>query len=139
MSLALAATIGGSIVVAGLAAVLAHHFTSRRDLANRRAELRTRYLLDAYRVIADTIHRDLNRSAEDARAFERGLADIQLLGSDAQATMAAGLGQAITAQGEADPAPLLRSLRDDLRQELSLEPLAGDPLHVRVVSRKTSP
>jgi hypothetical protein len=130
---ALALTILGSLFVAAVAAVLAHRFTSRRDLANRRRELRTEYLLNAYRAVSNAIGRDLQGSPDDARAFERGLADIQLLGSKDQAQMAVKLGRDMTEGGEADPEPLLRSLRDDLREELDLERLSTGVKQTRIV------
>lgn len=77
----LTVTILGSLCVAAIAAVMAHRFTSRRDLANRRKDLRTQYLLSAYRAVSASMNRDLRQSAQDARALEQGLSDIQLLGS----------------------------------------------------------
>jgi hypothetical protein len=128
----LALTIVGSICAAAIAAVLAHRLTSRRDQMNRRNDLRVQYLLTAYRTIADTSHRD-PAVAETAHAFERGLADIQLLGSKEQAGMAVVIGEALAENGDAGMDGLLLSLRDDLRDELRLEPLIQPPSHVRVV------
>jgi hypothetical protein len=91
-------------------------------------------LLSAYRTIADTAHRDLDPVSENVRAFEQGLADIQLLGSVEQAEMAAAIGKEMAAKGGAGLDGLLLSLRDDLRAELKLEPITTRPLHIRVVS-----
>jgi len=128
----LALTIFGSIATAAIAAVLAHRLTSRRDQMNRRNDLRVQYLLTAYRAIADTSHRDL-AVAETARAFERGLADIQLLGSKEQAGMAVAIGKALAENGDAGMDDLLLSLRDELRDELRLDSLIHPPSHARVV------
>lgn len=57
-------TIVGGIVVAAIAAVLAHRLTSQRDQANRQSALRVKYLLGAYRVVADVAHRDLDPTAD---------------------------------------------------------------------------
>lgn len=95
---------------------------------NRRGDLRVQYLLTVYRTIADTSHRHLG-VAETARAFERGLAEIQLLGSKEQAEMAVAIGKALAENGDAGMNDLLLSLRDELR----LEPLTEPPFHVRVV------
>lgn len=46
-------TIMGGLLAAACTAVLAHRFTSRRDLINRRSHLRIQYLLSAYRAIAN--------------------------------------------------------------------------------------
>jgi hypothetical protein len=127
-------TILGGVFAAAVAAVLAHRLTSRRDQTNRRNDLRVEYLVGAYRVIADTSHRDLDPGAEHVRAFEQGLSDIQLLGSRVQAEMAVLVSKQLAATGSADLDDLLLSLRDDLREELQLEPLTQMPFHVRVIS-----
>lgn len=132
--MALALTILGGVAAAAIAAVLAHRLTSQRDQANRRSDLRIEYLLGAYRTLADTAHRDLDPNAEHVRAFERGLADIQLLGSPDQAAMAVRVGHQLATEGGADLDDLFLSLRDDLREELDLEPLPKSPVHVRVTS-----
>jgi hypothetical protein len=130
----LALTIIGGICAAAIAAVLAHRLTSRRDQTNRRNDLRVQYLLDAYRAVADTSHRDLDPGSAHVRTFEQGLADIQLLGSKEQAEMAVVIGNALAENGEAVMDDLLLSLRDDLRGELKLEVLPQPPSHIRVVS-----
>jgi hypothetical protein len=129
----LALTIVGGICAAAIAAVLAHRLTSRRDQVNRRNDLRVEYLLSAYRVLADTSHRDLDSGSAHVRTFEQGLADIQLLGSEQQAEMAVAIGKSLAENGEARLDGLLLSLRDDLRGELKLEPLSRQPFHIRVV------
>lgn len=115
-----------------MASVLTHLLTSRRDLANRRRELRVEYLLSAYRTMADTPERPLYRGSLDARGFEKAVADIQLLGSRRQAELATELARTMASDGQADPAPLLLLLRDDLREEMSLEALSDKPIHLRI-------
>lgn len=115
-----------------LASVLTHLLTSRRDLANRRRELRVEYLLSAYRAIADSPERGLYQESLDARAFEKAVADIQLLGSKRQVELATELAREMAAESRADPDSLLRLLRDDLRREMSLEALSEKPIHLRV-------
>lgn len=131
-------TIIGGLLAAALTAVLAHRFTSRRDLSNRRSQMRIQYLLTAYRNVADTAFRDLEGSHQDARAFEEGLSDIQLLGSRPQAEMARHIALQMGSAGEADLDDLLLSLRNELREVLGLERLQGNPVHTRVVLRGES-
>lgn len=121
-----------ALASAGLASVLTHLLTSRRDLANRRRELRVEYLLSAYRTMADSPERDLYRGSPDARAFEKAVADIQLLGSRQQVELATELAREMATESRADPDPLLRLLRDDLRREMTLEALSGKPTHLRI-------
>lgn len=126
-------TIMGGLLAAACTAVLAHRFTSRRDLINRRGHLRIQYLLSAYRAIANMANRDLGSSYRDARAFEEGLTDIQLLGSRPQAEMARHIAYLMASIGEASLDDLLLSLRAELREVLGLERLQGSPVHTRVV------
>jgi hypothetical protein len=133
-SMALALSILGGVIAAAVAAVLAHRLTSRRDQANRRSDLRVGYLLGAYRTLADTAHRNLDPAGEHVRSFEQGLADIQLLGSEDQAAMAVRVAQQLATEGHAEFDDLLLSLRDDLREELALDPVPGTPLHMRITA-----
>lgn len=129
----LAITILGGIAAAAVAAVLAHRFTSRRDVANRRSDLRIEYLITAYRTLVDVVHRDLPPGSADARAFEKGIADIQLLGSSKQVEMALGVAEEMSTQGGAGLEDLLVLLRNDLREELQLESMDKPPMHLRMV------
>jgi len=123
-----------SIGTAAIAAFLTHRLTSQRDQMNRRSDMRTQYLLAAYRALADTSYRDLGGGSAYIQAFEQGLADIQLLGSKRQAEMAIDIARALAEDGKAKLDDLLLSLRDDLRSELRLEPLAQAPFHLRIDS-----
>jgi hypothetical protein len=128
----LAITILSGITAASIAAVLTHRLTSLRDLANRRSELRIRYLLDAYRSFADTAHRPLIPDSGDTRRFEQALADVQLLGSDQQAATAAAIAKTLADDRAANLDDLLLSLRDDLRRELALCPISAPPVQLRI-------
>jgi len=87
----------------------------------------------AYRAIANMANRELGDSYREARAFEEGLADIQLLGSRPQAEMARHIAYTMATKGEASLDELLLSLRDELRAVLGLERLQGNPVHTRFV------
>jgi type II secretory pathway pseudopilin PulG len=143
VTLALFFTILGSLVVAAIgafvAAIFAHRYTSQRDQANRRNDLRVEYLLTAYRSISDAISRTHYPDSPDARALEKGLSDIQLLGSGRQVGMVLEVIQEITSNGEVEPDGLLRSLRDELRDELGLEPVSNKPIQLRVVAKPPDP
>lgn len=132
LAMTLALTILGGIAAASLAAYLTHYLTSRRDLRKRRAELRTEYLLGAYRAIASATRPDLAANGEDARALEQGLEDIQLLGNVEQIEIAVGVIEAMANGGEASPDDLLQALRGELRAELDLETVEAVPRHLRI-------
>lgn len=54
------------------------------------------------------------------------------MGSRQQVELATELARAMATESRADPDPLLRLLRDDLRREMSLEALSGKPIHLRI-------
>ncbi len=124
----LALTILGGVAAAAVAAVLAHRLTSQRDQATRRSNLRIEYLLGAYRALADVAHRDLDPATERVQAFEQGLADIQLLGSEEQAAMAIRVGRQLAAERRADFDDLLLSLRMTSGKSLTSSHLLRPPL-----------
>ena len=97
--------------------------------------MRIEYLLSAYRSLADASNRELQGSSNDARAFEQGLEDIQLLGSGEQAGEAVQVARAMASGGGASTDELLRMLRDDLREELDLPALADSPVHLRIIEK----
>lgn len=86
----------------------------------------------AITIAADVTHRSLAPGSDNAQKFEQGLADIQLLGTKTQAEMAVAIGKSLSENGEAMLDELLLSLRDDLRDELKLEPLFQPPVHIRI-------
>jgi hypothetical protein len=126
------------IVAGAVVAVLTDRLTSRRDQANRRSEMRIDYLVSAYRSLADASNRGLQGSSRDARAFELALEDIQLLGSGAQAAKARELATVMASKGGASTDDLLKTLRDDLREELGLPALADPPIHLRIEEKPGS-
>ncbi len=103
----------------------AHRFASARDRQNKKRDLRTSYLIDAYRRLESAGTRPL--CAQTAAAFESAIADIQLLGTVEQVRLAQEFASQFAGQGSASLDPLLESLRRDLRSELKLEEIA-DPI-----------
>ena len=110
-----------SAVVIIVGWIVAHRLNVRRDTLAKRRDLRVQYLLDAYRRLEDAANRPIDALPEAKRAFESAVSDIQLLGTRAQIdALLAYLNQHIR-EGGANIDPVLKLLRDDLREELSLE------------------
>ncbi|HKF81877.1 MAG TPA: hypothetical protein VKB23_02810 [Solirubrobacterales bacterium] len=130
-----ALTFLGGLVAGAFVALLTHRFTSRRDHAKRRSEMRIQFLLGAYRALADASNRGLHGSTSDARVFEQALEDIQLLGSRAQAQKAKRVAEVMASEGGASTDDLLTTLRNDLRAELGLSALADPPVHLRIIDQ----
>lgn len=113
-------------IVIGIAGwYVVHYLTSRRDRVQRRRQLSTEHLINAYRVLTNEIsHR--SESKERSTKLENILSDIQLFGSFEQVELARALADKVAAGGEFQLDPLINSLRNDLRRQLRLQPVQGN-------------
>jgi hypothetical protein len=119
--------------VAILGWAVAHWLQAERDERNKRREVRLTFLLDAYRRLEAGASRGAIHDSKFADAFESAIADIQLLGTLRQSTMAKELARSIAArEPETSAGPLLLSLRDELRRALDLESVGEAPIHFRL-------
>jgi hypothetical protein len=105
-------------VLAFLGKVFGQALNGRRELDNRRRELRVQFLVDAWR----NLQRAARRADGDEGRLDQALADIQLFGTPSQAEKAATLARSIN-ELRSDTTTLddlLEVLRADLRDELRL-------------------
>jgi hypothetical protein len=124
-------TILTSVVLAFLGSLLAYVTTIRRDRVAKRRDLRTQYLLEAYRRLEGAGNR-AEPSTDAVKALESAVADIQLLGSVEQAVIARAFALEFAKNGTAPLDPLLESLRSDLRKELSLPAVKEGIVYLRI-------
>lgn len=124
-------TVVASAVLALLGWFVGYFSTVRRDRLTKRRDLRTQYLLDAYRRLEGAGNRS-KPSPEDKKALESAVADIQLLGSKEQVHLAREFALQFARSGHASLDPLLESLRLDLRQELALPILNEGITYLRI-------
>jgi hypothetical protein len=97
--------------------------------------MRLGFLLEAYRRVEDGGNREpINGKRADN--FESAIAEIQLLGTEEQVGMAKKLAHDIASGEVASSDLLLRSLRNDLREELGLNVIHEDPVHFRWQPKK---
>ena len=113
------ALFSAAIIIVGW--IVAHRFNLKRDTLAKRRDLRIQYLLNAYRRLEDTANRPLDSLPDAKRAFESAVADIQLLGTREQIEALLKYMNQFTKEGGGNIDPVLKLLRDDLREELSLE------------------
>lgn len=113
-----------TVIVGGLVAFIATRVQSKTEL---RRQQRVTFLIDAYRELGDCAHRRLD--GEQARVFERALADVDLFGDREHIDLAAAVRAEFAEHGGASLDRLLNSLRRGLRRELELpeDPRAGVP------------
>ncbi|MGY0215852.1 hypothetical protein ACWJJH_00535 [Endozoicomonadaceae bacterium StTr2] len=111
-----------TVLVAVIGWIVAHYFTSRRDLSNKRREIKTTYLIDAYRKIDQTIEPE-KFDREWCESLQSAFSDIQLFGSKQQIQMAHEFAKLLLNESKINQnvlKTLLYNLRENLRSELGL-------------------
>jgi hypothetical protein len=104
-----------------------------RDRANKRRELRAQYLIDAYRKLEGTANRGHVEEINEGKAImESAFADIQLFGSASQVAKAQEFLRQFSANKTVQMNELLADLRQDLRNELDLDSVSKEVLHLRI-------
>ena len=114
-----------TVALAVIGWLTAHIFTERRTLAAKRRDISLEHLIDAYRILTNEIsHRTLD--LERNRKLENLLSDIQLFGSKEQVDLARALAKEVAAGQSFELDPLINNLRDDLQNQLRLDPVVGN-------------
>ena len=106
-----------TVIIAVFGWIVAHYFTSRREVKNKQREIKIEYFIDAYQKLENCIQRNPKDVGKD---LEGVVANIQLFGSEKQIDLAKKIANDISKNGSADLESLLKSLRKDLRKELQL-------------------
>ena len=120
MLVTLAVAIGGWFI--------GHLLAAKRDRKNKIRELRVNYLIEAYRRMESCA----NRGREtDTRQLESAVADIQLFGTPRQVKLVQNFISEFAEKRNASMDELLQELRHDLREELQLDPVLNQTLHLR--------
>lgn len=127
-------TVLTSVVLALFGWLVGYISTIRRDRLSKRRDLRTQYLLDAYRRLEGASNRR-EPGTVDEKALESAVADIQLLGSSEQVQLARQFALEFAGKGQASVDPLLEALRLELRKELDLSPLDKGITLLRITSK----
>ncbi|MCZ4696462.1 hypothetical protein DWB61_17540 [Ancylomarina euxinus] len=112
-----------SAFVIALGWVVAYKLNSKKDLKNKKREIRTQFLIDAYRIIAFSANRDNN--IEEMKRFEEAIEQVQFLGNLEQIRF---LNEGIETRNFT---PLLVELRRDIRNELGIEIADANIKHFR--------
>ena len=103
-------------------------------MANERRKLRISYLLEAYRKLEGGSNRD--EPTPYRSQLESAIADIQLLGSRRQVSLAKKFATEIARNRSASLDELIADLRQSLRTELELEPVQETVVYLRFVDEK---
>lgn len=104
--------------------VVGHYFNSLRDRQLKRREIITDHLINAYRILANEVTLR-EASIERDKQLETLIAELQLFGTLKQIKLAKQLADDIVNKETFYIDDLLVDLRDDLRNQLSLEKVEG--------------
>lgn len=111
--------IGATIIIALVGWVIAHRFTSKRDLANKQRESVLSLTIECYNALSKVMA-DTRRDNADIEVID-ALIKIQCFGTTSQMEMAKNSLQSIAHRNEyKDLGDLLTSLRNSFRKELGL-------------------
>ena len=124
-----------SVILALFGWWVVHRLNAQRDVLNKRRDLRVGYLLEAYRKLEGASNR--HPSEERYSDIESAIADIQLLGTPKQVKLARDFTNNFAHEGKAFLDELLQEIRNDLRQELRLEPDNSRIQYLRISQQKS--
>ncbi|MGL5661467.1 MAG: hypothetical protein ACRDCX_09670 [Aeromonas sp.] len=110
-----------SVLVIVIGWFVVHNLSVKRDRQNKKEDIRTEYLISAYRQLSDASNRE--SSEPEAKGLEKAIHDIQLFGSLSQVQELEMFLTKFNSNGESSLNELLILLRDELRKDLNLEPL----------------
>lgn len=112
---------------------IAHSLSKKRDLINKKKEMRIKYLITAWQLLERASNRQDNSLIYD---LEKAIADIQLFGSLEQIRLSKELVSSFMKTRTADTSELLNELRNDLRKELDLDAVElSDFASLRIIKR----
>ncbi len=113
---------------------IGHNLSRKRDLENKKKEIRISYLINAFRQFENAVQKDYN--SNELTQLESDIADIQLFGSKRQIELSKEFAKEIAQHGIADCTILLEDIRDDLRHELGLEHITSPWQFFRTATKK---
>ncbi len=113
-----------TVIIAVLGWIIAHYFSSKRDRSIKRLEIKTTHLIKVYMILANDITERAETAERNAK-LELLIAELQLFGSDRQIALTKELVENIHHGGKFNFDELLKDIRNDLREELELEPIDG--------------
>lgn len=97
-----------------------HKSGQKRDLKNKRKDLRITYLIEAWKKLEYAANRNINE-VEFVEHVEKPIALIQLFGSARQISLAKKIADDMAKTRKASFDDILENLRNDLREELNLD------------------
>lgn len=107
-----------------------HYLSNKREKSNKKRELTTAHLINAYSVLTNEIsHR--TQTTDRQQKLECIITEIQLFGSVEQVMLAKKLANEVASGHEFELDVLINSLRTSLREQLELQPINGNVTWLR--------
>ncbi|WP_323597091.1 hypothetical protein [Aliarcobacter butzleri] len=70
-----------SVIIAVIGWIIAHYFTSKRDVSNKKREIRLNYLIEVYLILTNDLTERGNIDSKKAEIIKKIISQVQLLGS----------------------------------------------------------
>ncbi|MEA3323967.1 MAG: hypothetical protein U9Q37_02355 [Euryarchaeota archaeon] len=121
------------LVVGGWAAV--HFLSLRREIEQKKREIRVQYLKDAYIKLAEAV--DRGSIVDNIKDIQESFNVIQIFGDESQIELIGNFIEEATAGGSPSIDELLKELRNEIRQHIGLEPIDGYRWHIRLDKEET--
>jgi hypothetical protein len=133
-------------VVAVIGWLIAHHFSSKRDVRNSQRAIRMAALAEAYKAIVragiDGVMLQRDKGGEiinGAKAVEDAISLIHLYGTQEQSDLASKYVQQVAKFGKGEGTELVNALRRDIRENLGGCDIEGTPSYLRVNFKDRQP
>ncbi|WP_320970598.1 hypothetical protein [Bacteroides nordii] len=107
-----------ALVLSFFSLFIAHSLNKKRDLINKKKEMRIKYLITAWQLLESASNR---QDISLINNLEKAIADIQLFGTLEQIRLSKEFVSYFKTNRTADTSKLLNELRNDLRKELDLD------------------
>ncbi len=136
MSITTIVTLAVTLIIAVGGWVVAHWLTSRREIEQKKRDIRVHYLREAYLAIANLC--DRGKFPDDIAQLQDAFNDIQLFGDPHQVHMVGAIVTALDQGADGCFNELLRALRNEIRGHIGLGPIEEDRWHIRAKGAGTA-
>jgi len=128
-----------AVIVSAIGWVIAHNFTSKRDVTNAQRATRVQAFTEAYKALVRSgLEKELLPTDKDGKVVnkaipvEDAIAIIHLYGTEEQSQMASKYASNFANNSSADCTELVNSLRKTIRENLGGEDLKNMPIYLVV-------
>ena len=114
--------------------IVSHLLSNKREILQKRREIRVKYLREAYIKLADCADNG-KTFAENIVQIQQSFNDIQLFGNESLDNLIAESINNLNTSGSLPLDDILRDLRNEIREHLKLNKIDGYRWHVRTVRK----